>query len=1159
MQELVKFSGLLNQLYRGEYSENQRDGFGIQLFTSGFCYSGEWSQNRAHGLGKLFYPNGSIAQGVFIQNRLTQGSMTFFDGSFYEGSFSQSETLWFTEGKLSMSNGVTMEGLWEENSFIEGMISYSKSENGKKIEMPLSLHPSQKSKNKISCSNSQDLIRNDILGFESNKELLLELEKIGEDQGIWINSKKTVFVIDGLRGLIIDNDLEYIYTGPVKKGRKDGFGLIFSGKTIIAGNFSNNLITGFYLDSNFSAGIIKYYKVSTNAIPILFRSYLFSGTNMSIDKLGKIEETTYPFIMNDCYRENLASSFVAEDWQKKLKLNKGFYVYFTAEGSIDAIQKDEFSSPQVDAWIRTNRILFTNIFKSIMKHNINFAPKLKSFLNKFFKEKALLINQLFNAEFGSCNEDVNLLINQNKADVPTNQEQGLAIGSQITRPQTNLAKINGIINPNHNERSLTKEANEVSQGSYSFAEESIKFNTPKRILPNLTNVINIHQANCEEILKNLAINTYENILPNFRSKSENTNIPKNYPDFSSEQRVSLPRSTSKEDETGKFNCNGLRLFSNSEIRTSNVESVFRGHPKEQKNNSARLNQLNSPISLSVNQTEDVSKIYEVLDTPLTQLKPVPHNSSANLLNFDSRDQLMVSESIMNSERVPNSGKQGAHEQSLKTPEIQKEPPLNHNNTNNFETDISAQIVKFLKGNENESSKIPLINDKPSQSIICMTQKIFSNDKRTENSEEDISLKSKFIPMSTRNNLENKADVSKVVDIHTKTLDRLQNYISKNLTNPQIDTLKLSDNLQKVSQDPLCDVGTSTLENLSKENNANNMNKTTQQQSSIVKIPIESTKDKNEIPSTINSKICEIIQKSASKVAFADLIEHPGHNDKPPIDFSSHQSTIGIEVPTQKTSKTLINEFFEKIYHNPSRSKFRMRRENGVQTDEVVPEEPIKVTTLKALIHQSTSTEYEFLNSNVSTVDSNDNSAKVEKVFKGTKIKGLMQGCCLIQYEDDSVFHGYFVDGMKNGAGITKNSSNSVLMGRYRNDVPVGLFLLIHEGKTKKGNIVDGKFVAREIRKFDACEIECDINEIDQFEGKGLIRCSNFEITCDFKADKIISEEKCRLREKNFDIELEGFLKLNKRNEEGFFETTSKELYKISLKKGKIKALDFSLQ
>lgn len=124
--------------YKGEWSNDQKEGFGVQLNPDDTKYEGEWQEGKYHGRGTLwvkkgksyartyvgdwdrgvrsgqgvyYYPDNSVYRGDWENNRKNgQGRFEHPNGDVYVGEWSDDRENGF--GTLSYSNGNVYEGLW---------------------------------------------------------------------------------------------------------------------------------------------------------------------------------------------------------------------------------------------------------------------------------------------------------------------------------------------------------------------------------------------------------------------------------------------------------------------------------------------------------------------------------------------------------------------------------------------------------------------------------------------------------------------------------------------------------------------------------------------------------------------------------------------------------------------------------------------------------------------------------------------------------------------------------------------------------------------------------------------------------------------------------------------------------------------------------------
>lgn len=110
-------AGAVESLYRGEWKQSLRHGFGVQLFPNGARYIGNWKKGKAHGFGRLEFVDGTFYEGQFAQNRIQWGKLVYFNGTFFEGSFDGAKDL-FKSGKLVFRDGEAFFGQWAPDGIV---------------------------------------------------------------------------------------------------------------------------------------------------------------------------------------------------------------------------------------------------------------------------------------------------------------------------------------------------------------------------------------------------------------------------------------------------------------------------------------------------------------------------------------------------------------------------------------------------------------------------------------------------------------------------------------------------------------------------------------------------------------------------------------------------------------------------------------------------------------------------------------------------------------------------------------------------------------------------------------------------------------------------------------------------------------------------------
>jgi len=144
--------------YHGEWGNNRKHGYGVQIFPSGEKYEGQWGNGLRHGEGTFWVPSGKAQRlrKVYVggwkdDKRHGRGTCFFKNGEFFQGSWDQGkmhghgtlryangdlyvgewhEGLRSGKGTLNKANGDCYEGYWL-NDKREGSGSFFYSESGK--------------------------------------------------------------------------------------------------------------------------------------------------------------------------------------------------------------------------------------------------------------------------------------------------------------------------------------------------------------------------------------------------------------------------------------------------------------------------------------------------------------------------------------------------------------------------------------------------------------------------------------------------------------------------------------------------------------------------------------------------------------------------------------------------------------------------------------------------------------------------------------------------------------------------------------------------------------------------------------------------------------------------------------------------------------------
>merc|ERR1719160_1044713 len=144
--------------YHGEWVDNKKNGYGVQVFPNGEKYEGQWGNglrngegtlwvpvgkakklrklyvggwkdDRRHGKGTCFFKGGEYFQGTWDHGMMHgQGTLRYANGDLYIGQWHEGQRS--GQGTLNKANGDCYEGFWL-NDKREGSGSYFYSASGK--------------------------------------------------------------------------------------------------------------------------------------------------------------------------------------------------------------------------------------------------------------------------------------------------------------------------------------------------------------------------------------------------------------------------------------------------------------------------------------------------------------------------------------------------------------------------------------------------------------------------------------------------------------------------------------------------------------------------------------------------------------------------------------------------------------------------------------------------------------------------------------------------------------------------------------------------------------------------------------------------------------------------------------------------------------------
>lgn len=149
----------VNNKYKGDWKNDKKHGFGVQIYPNGNKYEGEWRQNKRHGKGTywilnqrnklirqytgkwendkkngpgtIFFLNGDRYDGFWVDNKMSgYGRLVYNSKDIYVGMWYNGKKNGY--GFLTRNNGDHFEGNWLEDKR-EGFGSYYYKKNCKVI------------------------------------------------------------------------------------------------------------------------------------------------------------------------------------------------------------------------------------------------------------------------------------------------------------------------------------------------------------------------------------------------------------------------------------------------------------------------------------------------------------------------------------------------------------------------------------------------------------------------------------------------------------------------------------------------------------------------------------------------------------------------------------------------------------------------------------------------------------------------------------------------------------------------------------------------------------------------------------------------------------------------------------------------------------------
>ncbi|CAG9318572.1 unnamed protein product [Blepharisma stoltei] len=101
-------------VYDGEWKDDKACGYGIYVYIDGARYEGDWKNDKQNGIGTEYWPDGAKYQGEYLAGlKHGKGKFEWADGSTYEGDFKDNDIHGL--GVYTWCDGRKYIGEWAKN------------------------------------------------------------------------------------------------------------------------------------------------------------------------------------------------------------------------------------------------------------------------------------------------------------------------------------------------------------------------------------------------------------------------------------------------------------------------------------------------------------------------------------------------------------------------------------------------------------------------------------------------------------------------------------------------------------------------------------------------------------------------------------------------------------------------------------------------------------------------------------------------------------------------------------------------------------------------------------------------------------------------------------------------------------------------------------
>ena len=241
-EEVLKYDN--GDIYKGEFIDGKRNGFGICIYSNREKYEGLWKNDLMNGVGKYIFKDGSVYMGDFKNGTMDGvGTYTYANKDMYKGYFLNGKRN--GKGSLYYRDGSKYYGMWKNDS---------QSGNGKFISIDGDIYEGSFGENKFNGKGTYKHSNGSVYrgDFKNN---------VYHGYGCYTNENGDIYEGDFKYGLKKGNGKfkfrnGEVYYGEFKDDLFNGVGkYIYLDKSVYEGDFKNGKRHGI---GTYDCGLYKY-------------------------------------------------------------------------------------------------------------------------------------------------------------------------------------------------------------------------------------------------------------------------------------------------------------------------------------------------------------------------------------------------------------------------------------------------------------------------------------------------------------------------------------------------------------------------------------------------------------------------------------------------------------------------------------------------------------------------------------------------------------------------------------------------------------------------------------------------------------------------------------------------------------------------------------